>query len=76
MSRALAGSCTVPLGAYAHIENGMLHMTGFVASTDGKEMVRDFVDGAPKDADALGRTLAQKLINHGADRILAALEHA
>ena len=47
-----------------------------VASTDGKEMVRDFVDGAPKDADALGRTLAQKLINHGADRILAALEHA
>ena len=76
MSRALAGSCTVPLGAYAHIESGMLRMTGFVASVDGREMVRDNVEGRPQDADALGRELAQKLIGHGADRILAALDHA
>jgi len=76
MSRALAGSCTVPLGAYAHIENGTLRMTGFVASVDGREMVRDNVAGQPQDADALGRELAQKLIGHGADRILAALDHA
>jgi hydroxymethylbilane synthase len=75
MSRALAGSCTVPLGAYAHIENGMLRMIGFVASIDGREMVRDSVEGQPQDADALGRELAQKLIAHGADRILASLEH-
>lgn len=76
MSRALAGSCTVPLGAYAHIENGRLHMTGFVASVDGREMVRDTVDGAPHEANALGRELASKLIARGADRILAALDHA
>jgi len=76
MSRALAGSCTVPLGAYAHIENGALRMTGFVASVDGREMVRDSVEGSPRDADALGRALAQKLITQGADRILAALDHA
>ena len=76
MSRALAGSCTVPLGAYAHIENGALRMTGFVASVDGREMVRDSVEGSPKDADALGRALAEKLITRGADRILAALDHA
>jgi hydroxymethylbilane synthase len=76
MSRALAGSCTVPLGAYAHINNGALRMTGFVASVNGSEMVRDSVEGAPKDADALGRALAEKLIAHGADRILAALDHA
>ena len=76
MSRALAGSCTVPLGAYAHIENGALRMTGFVASVDGREMVRDSVEGSPQDADALGRALAQKLITQGADRILAALDHA
>jgi hydroxymethylbilane synthase len=76
MSRALAGSCTVPLGAYAHIENGKLRMTGFVASVDGREMVRDHVEGLPGDADALGRELAAKLIGHGANRILAALDHA
>jgi hydroxymethylbilane synthase len=76
MSRALAGSCTVPLGAYAHIENGALRMTGFVASVNGSEMVRDSVEGAPGNADALGRALAEKLIARGADRILAALDHA
>lgn len=76
MSRALAGSCTVPLGAYAHIENGALRMTGFVASVNGSEMVRDSVEGTPGDADALGRALAEKLIARGADRILAALDHA
>jgi len=76
MSRALAGSCTVPLGAYARIEHGRLCMTGFVASVDGREMVRDSVEGLPADADALGRELASKLIGHGADRILAALDHA
>jgi hydroxymethylbilane synthase len=76
MSRALAGSCTVPLGAYAYIDNGRLHMSGFVATVDGSEMVRDSIEGAPKDADALGRALAEKLIAQGADRILAALDHA
>jgi hydroxymethylbilane synthase len=75
MSRALAGSCTVPLGAFARIENGTLRMIGFVASVDGREMVRDAVSGTPAEADALGKSLAQKLISHGADRILAALDH-
>ncbi|MDR2220211.1 MAG: hydroxymethylbilane synthase [Methylobacillus sp.] len=74
-SRALAGSCTVPLGAYAQIENDVLRMVGFVASVDGREMARDSVQGAPDNADALGRELAAKLIARGADRILAALNH-
>ena len=43
---------------------------------DGREMVRDSVEGHPQEADALGRELAHKLIGHGADRILAALDHA
>jgi hydroxymethylbilane synthase len=75
MSRALAGSCTVPLGAYASMRGNQLHMTGFVASVDGGEMVRAEVSGSPGDADALGKALAQKLVAQGADRILAALEN-
>jgi hydroxymethylbilane synthase len=75
MSRALAGSCTVPLGAFGRIENGMLRVIGFVASADGRELVRDEVIGQPEQADALGQQLAQKLIGLGADRILAALDH-
>ncbi len=74
-SRALAGSCTVPLGAFAEIHDNTLRMTGFVASVDGQRMVRATVEGAPQAADDLGRSLAQHLVAQGADKILAELEH-
>lgn len=73
MSRALAGSCQVPLGAYAERHGAELHMTGFVASIDGRELLREEVRGAASKPEALGQALAQKLIDRGADRILAAL---
>lgn len=73
MSRALAGSCTVPLGAYALCEGNTIHMTGFVASVDGKQMLVEKASGNRDQADALGKTLAAQLIAKGADKILAAL---
>lgn len=73
MSRALAGSCTVPLGAYATCENDTIHITGFVASVDGKQMLVETATGKRTAADALGKQLAQQLVAKGADKILAAL---
>ena len=75
MSRALAGSCQVPLGAFAQQEGDTLHMTGFVASIDGKELLRESAEGPATEPEALGQALAAKLIARGADRILAALAH-
>lgn len=74
MSRALAGSCTVPLGAYAQIQNNTINITGFVASVDGKEMVKQQVSGDADKAEKLGQLLAEKLVALGADRILASLD--
>ncbi len=73
-SRALAGSCQVPLGAFAEIHDSVMRMTGFVASIDGQRMARAEVVGVPQDADALGRDLAKQLVAQGADKILAELE--
>lgn len=73
MSRALAGSCTVPLGAYAEKLGAGIHITGFVASVDGKQLLREDVEGDAGDPEALGKLLAGKLVARGADRILAAL---
>ncbi|SNR81686.1 hydroxymethylbilane synthase [Methylobacillus rhizosphaerae] len=75
MSRALAGSCQVPLGAYAQQHGDELHMTGFVASIDGKELLRETLHGAISQPEALGQALAAKLVARGADRLLAALTH-
>jgi hydroxymethylbilane synthase len=74
-SRALAGSCTVPLGAYALRDGDNINMTGFVASVDGKQMLRENIAGLQANPDAVGRALAEKLISRGADKILAALDH-
>ena len=76
-SRALGGSCQVPLGGYAIIENGpdgdTLWLRGFVATADGTEMVSGELYGKPEDADIIGRTLAQMLRDQGADAILEKL---
>ena len=74
-SRALAGSCTVPLGAYATVAKDEIHMTGFVASVDGKQMLREATTASTAYPDAVGKTLADKLIARGADKILAELDH-
>jgi len=75
MSRALAGSCTVPLGAYALRDGDTINITGLVASVDGTQILRETASGSTTNADAVGRALADKLISRGADKILAALDH-
>lgn len=73
MSRALAGSCQVPLGAYAERHGDQITMSGFVASVDGREMLRAEISGSADHPEALGQRLADQLRAQGADRILAAL---
>lgn len=73
-SRALAGSCTVPLGAYATKQNDTITMQGFVASVDGQQMLKETVTGPAADAEKLGQQLALQLVARGADKILALLD--
>jgi len=74
-SRALGGSCQVPLGGYAIIDNGQLWLRGFVATADGQEMVAAELRGNPADDEALGLQLAAQLRAQGADAILEKLAH-
>lgn len=73
-SRTLAGSCTVPLGAYATKQENTISITGFVASVDGKQMLRETMSGDANNAESIGKALADKLISLGADKILAELD--
>jgi hydroxymethylbilane synthase len=72
-SRALGGSCQVPLGGYAVIDGGQLWLRGFVATADGKEMVAGELRGDPSADEALGRQLAETLRAQGAGAILEKL---
>ncbi len=79
MSRALAGSCTVPLGAFARIDGAQVRITGFVASVDGRALLREElvqdINTTMQSPEALGQQLAARLVARGADKILAALTH-
>ncbi|MGE5216073.1 MAG: hydroxymethylbilane synthase [Chloroflexota bacterium] len=67
----LGGGCHVPIGARARVSNGNLAMIGVVASPDGRRLCRGAIDGAAVAAIELGRQLAERLLNQGAERLLA-----
>lgn len=73
MSRTLNGSCQVPLGGFAEMQDGKLRMRGFVASPDGRRMLHAEAFGDPADPGALGKQIADALLAQGAGEILAAL---
>lgn len=73
LSRALSGSCQLPLGGYAQVEGGELRLRGLVASPDGKQLVRAEMTGDAREPEALGTELAARLKAQGAAEILAAL---
>ena len=72
-SRALAGSCNVPLGAYAEMSDSRLRLRGFVGAPDGSRVVNGEMEGPAGDPEALGSALAERLRSRGAGEILAAL---
>ncbi len=70
---ALGGGCQVPIGAHALVRDGRLHVQAIVAAPDGSELIRAEAEGAPADAEAIGRALGEQLLARGARRILEAV---
>jgi hydroxymethylbilane synthase len=71
MNKFLNGSCQVPIGGHAIIYNDKLVLTGVVASIDGQVLINQRLEGSKGDAEELGENLANRLIEAGADEILA-----
>lgn len=74
LSRALAGSCNVPLGGFAEMIGERLRLRGFVGSPDGRQQASAELEGPAADPEALGVALAERLKAQGAAAILAALQ--
>ena len=72
--RDLEGGCQVPIAARAITEGNHVTIDGLVASLDGGQILRERTSGL--DPDAVGRDLAQKLLDMGAGRILDAVRAA
>ena len=74
VARALAGSCTVPLAAYAEMIGGVMRVRGYVGTPDGRRTARAAVEGDATQPEKLGFALAQQLKEAGAEDILAAIK--
>jgi hydroxymethylbilane synthase len=73
VSRSLAGSCQLPLAAFAVVEGDALWLRGLVASPDGKQIARGEVRAPVAEPERAGSELAALLRSRGADEILSAL---
>jgi len=68
--RELEGGCQVPIGVNSEIKNDQIYLTGMVASIDGERLIKDYSEGSINKAEEIGKVLANKLRNKGADEIL------
>jgi hydroxymethylbilane synthase len=66
----LGGGCQVPIGAFAEMREGKLHLEAIVADPDGTRLLRESRDGNLNDPEQLGNDVGQTLLNRGGDEIL------
>jgi hydroxymethylbilane synthase len=64
----LGGGCQVPIGAFAEVRSGQLHLDAMVARPDGTKLLRESRDGA--DPVELGEAVGEALLLRGGDAIL------
>ena len=76
LMRALQGGCQVPIAALAELVDGdggssaRIRLRAFVGSVDGRRTMRDELSGPATSPEDLGRALAARLRDGGADVIL------
>ena len=63
----------MPIGSYAELRDGELWLRALVGAPDGSLVVRGERRGRPEEAEALGVSLAEELLDNGARDILAAV---
>ncbi len=74
--RVLMGGCTTPISALAVIEDNNVVFRGNILSLDGKEKAEVECFSPLDQADKLGETCAEKLLNKGGDKIIARIRNA
>ncbi len=66
--KEFGAGCHIPLGALAHTDNSSVHLSGVIASPDGKSFYRASATG--ENPEILGKELARTIKEMGAHTIL------
>jgi len=69
----LEGGCQVPIAAFATLEGDTLLLKGLVGEVDGSKIIRRDISGSRDQAEAMGISLADEVLDAGGREILARL---
>ncbi|WP_437879491.1 hydroxymethylbilane synthase [Pseudomonas sp. LRF_L74] len=73
MNKHLNGGCQVPIACYALLEGDQLWLRGLVGQPDGSLLLRAEARAASGEAERLGISVAEQLLQQGAAAILDAV---
>ncbi len=74
--RRLEGDCTIPVAVHLEARPGaVIRVRGLVASLDGERVIRAEEEGVARDAEAIGRRLAESVLSMGGAEILEELRN-
>ena len=66
--------CHAPVGAYAEISGGDVHIRAFISEVDGTNFIGRELAGPAKDAEKIAEKIAIELLKAGGKEILESLE--
>ena len=72
--KALMGGCATPISALATVEGDMIHFTGNLLSTDGRQKLEINKTVLASDAQSLGVTAGEEIIALGGAAILESIQ--
>ncbi len=67
---AIGGGCLAPTSAYATWSEGKLRLNAFASDANGRRIIRGSDSGDERNAEEIGRQLAIRLLDQGADELL------
>ncbi|WP_087020605.1 hydroxymethylbilane synthase [Thaumasiovibrio subtropicus] len=70
MNNHLQGGCQVPIGSYSVLDGDEIWLRALVGEPDGSKIIRGEMRGPREHAEAMGKELAQQLLDDGAKAIL------
>ena len=68
--KRLGGGCSVPVGAFAVVKDGVLKIDAVVLSADGSEAIKGNAQGMAVEARETAAKLASELLSKGAGELL------
>ncbi len=70
VSARIGGSCNVPFGALATLDDGMMNLRAVVASVDGSRVIRAAAQGPAERSTALVESVSRALLDQGGRSVL------